>query len=186
MVNGEAIRMLTHARTLVKGLLREINSLSSSIERAEEKFFENILEMPGQGARSLETLFSERQELSMTLESLYAAKYMLESLDSMLESVENPHRIPVLLYITLETLRRVGDILREHHSAESLYVRIVRGELQGLLEARGVEFKSSEEAESILESLHTSALQTASVQAQKRAAPLPLLHLPSASQAAAV
>ncbi len=180
MASNGALKTLVHAQTVVRGLLREIGGLVSKIKKAEEKMFDKAI------TKTTVTLwptlssafeyFAERQSMFTTLRSLYVSKYVMEALDSMLESVEKPSRIPVVLRATIMALERTGSMLMESHQAEGLYLRIVAAELEGMAEAHGVEPGNLEESQAIVESILTSALQHGEIEARKRMPPTPLFY----------
>jgi len=174
------VKILVHTQTVVRGLLREVNKLASTMEKAEERLFNTILDTTAHAPQGdtvlLQSLFEEKQSLITTLEGLYAAKFMLESLDSLLESLERPERIPVVLTASLKVLENAGQALKRSHEAESLYIRIVRAELEGLMASNGLLLSEpSPEADSIVETITRGALQQARTLAMKRAPPSPIL-----------
>ena len=177
MASNGALKTLVHAQTVVRGLLREIEMLVSKIEKAEEKMFDKailIVELWPSLSSALE-YFAERLEMFSTLRSLYVSKYVMEALDSMLESIEDPARIPVVLRATIMALERTGSMLMESHQAEGLYLRIVAAELEGMAEAHAVELGNQEESQAIVESLLTSALQYGEIEARRKMPPTPII-----------
>lgn len=170
------VRMLVHAQTVVRGLLRELGLLSRRMEKVEERLFGTLLDksLKMGEVNALTGLFEDKQSLTSALEGLYAAKLMLESLDSMMGSVEQPRRISLLLSVTLRVLEEAGEALSGGHEAEGLFLKIVRAELLGLIESSGVEVPAGEEVETIVDNIVRGAVQQAKVEVQKRTAALPL------------